>query len=229
VKVEAAIFDWDGTLVDLDERELHCINKALANCVSRTISKQDYIEGYYSNPYIEVGARSFLRRILGDTETAEKAIEIYSDEFLNTPHLIKLQEKAFNVLKTLKLEGLSLAVTTLRRRRMPIEQEIQYLNIDGFIKVLVTREDIELKPLAKPILSIIAELRTQQFMKTLTLLQKVPSKTIILGDSWWDLRAAKRVGAISAWVKTGFGAYNDFSIEKPDISLNNLEELLNHV
>ena len=229
VKVEAVIFDWDGTLIDLDGRELYCINKALASVGSPIISVQRFVEGYYLYPYKEVGARNLIRKILGEKETAEKAIETHGNEFWQTSHLIKLQEKAFIILKALKSEGISLAVTTLRKRRMLVEQEIQYLQINRFVDVLVTREDIEFQPRIEPSLSFIEELRTTQFKKALTMLQKQPSKTIIVGDSWWDIRAAKRVRAITAWVRTGFGAYNDFGGEQPDITLNNLEELLKHI
>ncbi len=229
MKAEAVIFDWDGTLVDIDGRELHCINKALASVGSAIISMQHYIEGYYSHPYKDPGARNLIRKNLGDEEVAEKAIETYSNQFSRTLRLIKLQQKAFNVLEALKNRGMSLAVTTLRRRRMLVEQEMQYLKIDRFVDVLVTREDIRHQPWMKLSISLVTECRAQQFIKTLKLLQKEPSKTIVVGDSWWDIRAAKQVQAITAWIKTGFGAHNDFSREEPDITLNNLEELLKHV
>jgi len=230
VKVEAVIFDWDGTLVDLDARELQSINKALASVGLPTISISDYIERYYSHPYKDFGARSLLRKVISNEKAVEKAIEIYSHEFWNTGHLIKLQEKAFDVLRSLKHRGLSLAVATLRRRRMLVEQELLCLKINEFVDALVTREDIEVQPLLKtPSLTLVVKLRRRQFTKALDLLRKEPSQTMIVGDSWWDIRAAKHVRAIAVWVKTGFGAYNDFSLEKPDIKLNNLEELLEHL
>lgn len=229
VKVEAVIFDWDGTIVDLDGRELYCINKALASVGSLMISMQQYVEGYYSHPHKEFGASNLIRKILGDEAAVEKAIAIYSNEFSKTLHLIKLQEKAFNVLEALKTKGISLAIATFRKRRMLVEQEMQYLDISRFTDVLVTREDIGLQPSIKPSLSLAVERRAQQFIKTLQLLRTEPPKTIIVGDSWWDIRAAKRVRAITAWIKTGFGAHNDFCREEPDIILSNLEELLKHV
>ena len=46
VKMETAVFDWDGTLVDIDEKRFLCINEALANIGSPKLSKQSYINGY---------------------------------------------------------------------------------------------------------------------------------------------------------------------------------------
>jgi pyrophosphatase PpaX len=229
VKVEAAIFDWDGTLINLDERELHSINKALASVGLPPISKQRYVEGYYLNPYEEFGARNLIKKILSHETLIERALEIYRKEFSKTMHLIKLQEKAINLLRALKKKDISIAITTLRKRRAAVEREIQYLNLNGFVDVLVTRGDIGLQPWTKPSLSLVVERRAKQFLKTLSLLRTKPQKTIITGDSWWDIRAAKQIGAITAWVKTGFGAHNDFSKEEPDITLNDLEELLKHV
>lgn len=228
MKAEAVIFDLDGTLVDLDDRELYCINKALTKVGSSTISRRQYIQRYYSRPYDQVGARNLIRELLGK-QAAGKAIEIYSNKFRKNLHLNKLQKETFKVLITLKSEGTPSAVATLRRMRSLVEQELQYLHIHRFIDVLVTREDIKPPPQTKPLLNIVAELRAQQFMKTFMLLQTEPSKTIIVGDSWWDIRGAKMVGAIAALVKTGFGTYNHFCREKPDIILDNLEQLLRHI
>ncbi len=228
-RVEAVVFDWDGTLINLDERELHCINEALTSVGSSAISMKEFIVGYYSHPYKSAGGRNLIRKILGDEATADEAVEIYSNEFRKTVRLVKLQENTLNVLQALKIKGLSLAIATLRRRRSLVEQELKYLEIDRFFDVLVTREDLKPEPGMKFSLSIVVESRVKQFIKTLTLLRKEPSKTIVVGDSWWDVRAAKQVRAITAWVKTGFGAHNNFSREEPNIMLNCLEQLLEYV
>ncbi len=66
-------------------------------------------------------------------------------------------------------------------------------------------------------------------MKALSLLQKKPSQAIVVGDSWWDIRGASRINATSVWVRTRFGAYNNFSKERLSIVLDNLGALLKHI
>ncbi len=47
-----------------------------------------------------------------------------------------------------------------------------------------------------------------------------------MGDSWWDVRAGKRLGIKTVLVRTGFAAFNDFSKETPDVITSSLLELL---
>jgi phosphoglycolate phosphatase-like HAD superfamily hydrolase len=152
VKVEAVIFDFDGTLINLDERELYAINKALASVGKPILSMHDFIEGYYLHPYTEVGSSSIIRRVLGGWDTSGKAVETYSNEFWNNPYLVKLQDETVNVLKALRDKRISLAIATFRKRRTIIEKEIHYLKIDGFVDALVTRQDIEWSPQERPTL-----------------------------------------------------------------------------
>jgi len=91
VKVEAVIFDWDGTLIDLNERELYSINKALTSVGFSTISKERYVQGYYLNLYNEFGARNLIKKTLKDKTLIDRALETYSREFSKTMHLIKPQ------------------------------------------------------------------------------------------------------------------------------------------
>jgi len=105
---------------------------------------------------------------------------------------------------------------------------MKYLGIDKFIEVIVTREHISPELQKRSIFSIIAKVRAEQFAEAFSLLQKKPSETMIVGDSWWDIRAAKKVQAISMWVKTGVGVYTDFSEEQPDIVLDSVSELFAH-
>ena len=53
--MKGAVFDWDGTLVDIDQREFHCINKALAEHGEGEVSQEFYVHNYYQRPF-EVGS-----------------------------------------------------------------------------------------------------------------------------------------------------------------------------
>jgi len=228
MKLRPVIFDWDGTIVDIDDRERTSVNAALASVGSPLLSIQDFVKGYYSHPYKEAGSRMLLRKLLSNTNIVERAIEAYSEEFAKTAKLTKLQRAAFGTLQALKGRGVPLAVATLRRSQALVEQEMKYLGIDKFIEVIVTREHINPELQKRPIFSIIAEVRAKQFAEALSLLQTKPLETMVVGDSWWDIRAAKKMRAISVWVKTGFGVYTDFSEEQPDIVLDSIDELLAH-
>jgi len=228
-KVTAVILDLDGTLFDIDQRELHCINKALTTVGKPTFSTQSFIKEYYSNPYEQIGTGALLRRAIGDEVVTQQAIDVYRDEFWRTAHLNRLHAGVFDVLHVLRDKKMRVAIATLRARRAFVEQEIKQLQIDGFVDVLLVREDIGNPSGMPPSPTVITEARRRQFEKTLMSLRAEPDSTLIVGDSWWDIRAAKQVQVPIAWVKTGFGAYRDFSHEQPDITIGNLKELLHHI
>jgi pyrophosphatase PpaX len=229
VKIETIVFDWDGTLVDIDEREFVCVNEALVSIGSPKLSKRDYIRGYYSSPYENAGARLLLRRILTEPERADQAIALYSKKFSETISLTRLQEGAYSLLHALRKKGMPLAVATLRRNRKIVEQEMDHLKIKDLVDALVTLEDMALERQTQPIFGVVADVRAEQFAKAVSMLEKTPSQAMIVGDAWWDIRAAKKIHATSVWVKTCFGIYNDFSKEQPDIAIDNLRELPKHI
>jgi len=229
VKVKAVILDLDGTLIDIDQRELHSINKALSTVGKPMLTVQSFIEEYYVHPYERVGARSLLERAIGDEALAQHAVEVYRTEFWQATHLNKLHNGAFELLQALKNQKMPIAVATLRARRKLVEEELRQFELDDFVGILVTREDIGNPSGLPPSLSVVTEARRQQFQKTLTLLNTEPSATIVVGDAWWDIRAAKQAQARTVWIKTGFGAYNDFSQEKPDVTIGSLSELVQHI
>jgi len=229
VNVAALILDLDGTLFDIDQRELHCINKALSTVGKPTLSTQSFIKEYYSNPYEQIGTSALLRRAIGDEALTQQAIDVYRDEFWRTAHLNRLHAGVFDVLHVLRDKKMRVAIATLRARRAFVEQEIKQFQIDGFVDVLLVRDDIDNPSGMPPSPNVITEARRRQFQKTLMLLRAEPDNTLIVGDSWWDIRAAKQVRVPIAWVKTGFGAHKDFLHEQPDIAIGRLNELIQHI
>ena len=71
--------------------------------------------------------------------------------------------------------------------------------------------------------------RARLVTKALGEIRLTPHDVFLVGDSWWDVRAGKRLGIRTVLVKTGFAFYNDFSKENPDLtvaSMNELREIL---
>ncbi len=52
--MKGAIFDWDGTLLDIDGREFYCINAALKAHGIASVTHDFFIHNYYRRPF-EVG------------------------------------------------------------------------------------------------------------------------------------------------------------------------------
>ena len=54
VNLKGAIFDWDGTLLDIDGREFYCINAALKAHGIASVTQDFFLHNYYRRPF-EVG------------------------------------------------------------------------------------------------------------------------------------------------------------------------------
>src|SRR2546428_11108252 len=63
--MKGAVFDWDGTLASIDEREFYCINHALTENGSNPINNEFYVKNYYLRAYEEgTGPRKVLETAL---------------------------------------------------------------------------------------------------------------------------------------------------------------------
>ncbi len=91
--------------------------------------------------------------------------------------------------------------------------------------LLRTRQDLDDGGILRSIEDIISQ-RVRLVSEVLGGFQLEPEDAFLVGDSWWDIRAGKRLGIKTVLVRTGFAAFNDFSKETPDVVTSSLLELL---
>lgn len=229
VIVKGAIFDWDGTLVDIDARELYSINQALAEHGLGAIDQEFYIQNYYRRAWeLGTGPRMVIEAAFSgkDPRIVERAYETYRGIFSNTVDRVKLQRGARETVETLKRSGLKVGIATMRYTKSVVEKEAKVLGLNPVADVLFTRQDLGSQ--AHPLESLEATVnkRAELVKKTLRHLELEPYDAFLVGDSWWDIRAGKQVGMRTVMVRTGFSYHNDFTGEKPDVMVQNLDELV---
>ena len=227
--LKGAVFDWDGTLVDIDERELYSINQALAEHGVGAIDQQFFFQNYYRRAWeIGTGPRMVIEAAFRgkDPRIVERAYETYRGIFSSTVERVRLQKGAMESLIGLKQKGIKVGIATMRYTRLTVEKEVSALGLDPMADTLYTRQDLGHQ--ANPLESLeeTVDKRAKLVQKTLDHLKLNPSEAFLVGDSWWDVRAGKKVGMKTVIVKTGFSFHNDFSSEQPDIMIGSLEELL---
>src|SRR5439155_2426713 len=68
--LKGAIFDWDGTLAQIDDREFYCINQTLTAHHSKPVDLGFLIKNYYQRAYdIGTGPRMVLETVfLGEAD-----------------------------------------------------------------------------------------------------------------------------------------------------------------
>jgi phosphoglycolate phosphatase-like HAD superfamily hydrolase len=225
--LRGAIFDWDGTLAQIDDREFYCINKTLTAHHSKPIDQEFLVKNYYQRAYeIGTGPRMVLDAALSRENVAgiDEAYETYRKLFRDTVDRAKLQNGSRELLSTLKAHQFRLGIATMRFTRSVVAAELDMLNVTPVVEVLFTRED--LGP-ARGLESLeeVVDKRKQLVMRALDKLNLRVADAFLVGDSWWDVRAGKKLGIRTVLVRTGFARYNDFSKEGADVTVNSLVEL----
>src|SRR3989442_7435384 len=143
--LKGAIFDWDGTLAKIDDREFYCINQTLNAHHSKPIDQEFLVKNYYQRAYeIGTGPRMVLETALSREDGAriDEVYETYRKLFRDTIDKAKLQNGALGLLSTLKGHGFKLGVATMRFTRSVVAAELDLLKVSPLVDVLFTREDL---------------------------------------------------------------------------------------
>ena len=225
--MKGAIFDWDGTLAQIDDREFYCINQTLIAHHSKPIDPGFLVKNYYQRAYeIGTGPRMVLETALSKEEGAriDEAYETYRRLFRDTVDKAKLQNGALELLSALKAHGFKLGIATMRFTRSVVAEELDLLKVRPLVDVLFTREDLG-PGRGLESLEEVVDKRKQLVMRALDALKLLVENAFLVGDSWWDVRAGKKLGIRTVLVRTGFARYNDFSNEGADVTVNSLVEL----
>ncbi len=225
--MKGAIFDWDGTLASIDEREFYCINHALAEQGTEPISREFYINNYYRRAYeLGTGPRMVLETALAgkDSVSVDSAYESYRKIFQSTFDKATLQKGAMDILKALKGVGFSVGVATMRYTRWVVESELKHLSVASFVDMLQTRQDLGVSGRLDSFEETVNQ-RARLVTRELSDLHLGLQDVFLVGDSWWDIRAGKQLGIKTVLLKTGFAAFNDFSKEDPYLITSDLIEL----
>ena len=225
--LKGAIFDWDGTLAQIDDREFYCINQTLIAHHSKPIDPGFLVKNYYQRAYeIGTGPRMVLETALSKEDGAriDEAYETYRRLFRDTVDKAKLQNGALELLSALKAHGFKLGIATMRFTRSVVREELDLLKVRPLVDVLFTREDLG-PGRGLESLEEVVDKRKQLVMRALDALKLLVENAFLVGDSWWDVRAGKKLGIRTVLVRTGFARYNDFSNEGADVTVNSLVEL----
>jgi phosphoglycolate phosphatase-like HAD superfamily hydrolase len=225
--LKGAIFDWDGTLAQIDDREFYCINQTLVTHHSKPIDQEFLVKNYYQRAYeIGTGPRMVLETALSREDGAriDEVYETYRKLFRDTVDKARLQNGALELLSALKGHGFKLGVATMRFTRSVVAAELDLLKVSSLVNVLFTRE--ELGPgRGLESLQEVVDKRKQLVILALDRLKVRVEDAFLVGDSWWDVRAGKKLGIRTVLVRTGFARYNDFSKEGADVTVKSLGEL----
>jgi pyrophosphatase PpaX len=194
----AALFDFDGTLVDTTEM----IFQSMRHATSSVLGRDDFSrEELLAN----VGQPLPRQMEILNAEKAELLLEAYrAHHEEHHDALIAEFPGVDEALYRLRAAGVRVVVVTSKRRRS-VEMALEkFPGLDLVVDLFVTMEDTtEHKPHPEPLL------------KGLELAGDVPrEKAVYVGDSPFDVQAAKAAGLTS--VAVSWGAFSEDTLREAD-------------
>jgi phosphoglycolate phosphatase len=208
-KIDAVLFDFDGTLVDIKIDFAKMREDVLSLGAEYGVSPKSDI--YVLEAIDEIFGILLAKDKILASKFKKQAEQILIDIELDAVPTSICYPNADKTLEILKNKGIKVGIVT-RNCRLAVLKTSEKA---GFIyDVLLTRDDVQkVKP------------DPQHLWDALNLLEADSEKSIMVGDHPMDILAGKKAGMKTAAVLTT-KTEDDFKSVEPDIILNNVWEIL---
>ena len=175
MKIEAVIFDLDGTLVDSRDLILNSFHYACDTVLGRRLPDEQLLE------LVGVPLMEQMQTLAPDS--AEELVQAYRENNrLCHDELIQYFPGTREVLAELAVAGLPMAVVTSKLHKFALAG-LEIFNLEGYFEFLIGADDCAShKPDPGPLL-LAAER-----------LGRKPARCVYVGDSPYDMRAAVAAG-----------------------------------
>jgi phosphoglycolate phosphatase len=193
-RIQAAIIDLDGTMVDTADDFTAGLNGMLAQLDASETSREEVVD------YVGKGSEHLIRSVLAPRLEAEhaqdrfdEALAIYQEEYakINGTHT-RLYPDVEAGLKAMRDAGLKLACVTNKPRRFAVQLLTQY-GLIGYFSVVIGGDTLaKKKPDPLPMLTACKEM------------QVAPEATVAIGDSENDAMAGRAAGLATLTVPYGY-------------------------
>lgn len=208
MRYPVVLFDLDGTVIDSGSIILASMRHAAVTVLGREIPDEQLVAA--------VGGPGLLEQMrLLDADRVDELVDCYRAH--NEPLHAELAECAgmTDALTILKQEGRRLGIVTAKRRAT-VDIAFRYLPLEAFFEVVVGSDDTERhKPDPQPLLHALKQLGAE------------PRDAAYVGDSPFDVRAAKAAGLHSVAVTWGGIHHRErLEAEEPDAIVSDTEALL---
>jgi pyrophosphatase PpaX len=199
VRFRVVLFDLDGTLIDSGPIILASMQHAVKTVLDRDIA--------YEELAATVGGQGLVAQMRQlDPDRVDELVEVYREHNDPLHEMLEAFDEMIEVLPRLRAEGRKLGVVTAKRHRTVALAFDRFPWLEEQFDVVIGHEDTDRhKPDPDPVLAAVERLGA------------TPSEAAYVGDSPFDIQAAKAAGAFAVGVGWG-GIHSDERLlaEKPD-------------
>ena len=215
MRFPVVLFDLDGTLIDSGPIILESMQHAARTVLGREIPREEL--------GATIGGQGIVAQMQAlDAERADELLDVYKEHNDGLHETLEAFDELLALLPRLKREGRRLGIVTAKRHRTVALALDRFAALRDEFEVVVAHEDTERhKPDPDPVLHAVETLGA------------VPSDAAYVGDSPFDIRAAKAANVYA--VAVGWGGIHRRSTaerllaEEPDAFVDQPEELLDVV
>lgn len=202
------VWDWDGTLADSTGMITDALLNAAAQVGLPTLSSSE------ASSIIGLGLREAIHALYGDIPAAQaQALAMqYSNNYYAGESSIPLFAGAVDTIKTLNKRGFKLAVATGKGRR-GLNLALQHCALTHYFHATRTVDECFSKPHPQML---------QELMEALVVL---PERTLMIGDTSYDLQMAKNAGVSAVGVTYGAQKAEQWQHLEPLRQFNNFNSL----
>jgi len=185
--VKAVFFDLDGTLTDINQREIEVISDTLSH-FGRNVSKSRVRKLVAQTPsYMD--AIKELGFVLNET-----SLRYWTEAFVKNYHFSKVRRGVKSTLRALRKNQILFCVTS-RETLAEVREELEFFRLDGFFSYIVTR-DVATKHFGLETIPFFPfhEQRRKLYECALALAECRPSDVVAIGDMGRELEPARELG-----------------------------------
>ncbi len=210
--VEAILFDFEGTLVDLQWNLQGAVEEVLEMLKSLFFPVQRLQGMKYSTLMLE--ALRMAQEIGQSTDKVREKIEAIYDRF-DEDALMRwsLRDGSEDLLSTLKTKGIKIGLVSNVGRKA-LEKAFLKLGLRPFFNVVVSRNDVQyMKPSGEGL------------RLALNRLQVIQDRALYVGDSLDDIQAAKTTGVRVIIIMSKENSKAELLSAEPDQLIHHFNEL----
>ncbi|MCL6456573.1 MAG: pyrophosphatase PpaX [Gorillibacterium sp.] len=206
--IDTILFDFDGTIVDTNELIITTFLHVLEGQTPEPFTRELIVPNM-GKPLVEQLLMFSGRDEVGDLVAAyrEYSLNMHDEMVREFPHVLE-------VIRLLHKNGIKLGVVT-NKMKLTTDKGLELFGLNKYMDAVITMSEVKV---GKP--------DPEGVRLAIDWLHSDPKRTLMVGDSEYDLQAAKRAGAKSAGVAWSLKGEAYLNRYRPDYMLHDMRELL---